>query len=124
MTGGAITQRVERTRVQDLVDRPPRAALAFATDDGPQCLPVAVREVDGQTIVQADRAALPATGLPDRATLLVDDGRYWFELRALVRRGSLEPDPRHGTADAASFALVDDRVVAWDYSQLREEPLP
>ncbi len=105
-----------------LATDPPRAALAFATRDGPQCLPVVVRCDHDQIRIGIDRASLPENGAPERAVLLVDDGRYWFELQAIVRRGTLEPTASSGTN--AWFRLTTQHEVAWDYGRLHEEPPP
>jgi len=131
--GTRVTQRVDVGDLADLADlaeAPPRAAIAFATDDGPTCLPVVMRRQADGILVGADPGALPSGGLPERAVLLVDDGRFWFELRAVVWRGRLEPAsaPPEGAAGEPGdgglvwLRLVPRRVAAWDYGRLREVP--
>ena len=99
--GTRVTQRVDVGDLADLADlaeAPPRAAIAFATDDGPTCLPVVMRRQADGILVGADPGALPSGGLPERAVLLVDDGGLvWLR-------------------------LVPRRVAAWDYGRLREVP--
>jgi hypothetical protein len=115
-----VTQRVTIEDLTDLATNPPRAALAFSTATGPECMPAVVRSTD-HIEVGVDRAALAGLDLPDRATLVVDDGRYWFELRAIVRRGVLrnvdvEPD------DPIAWFRFDTRSsAAWDYGALHED---
>jgi hypothetical protein len=120
-----VTQRVEPSDLADLDAAPPRAALAFATDDGVECVPVAIRWCGDALDVGVDPATLPATGLPERATLLIDDGRSWFELRAIVRRGSVSPAPDPATSSGERwFRFVTGSCVAWDYGALREVTPP
>jgi hypothetical protein len=70
---------------------------------------------------------LPTAGVPDRIVLLVDDGRYWFELRAAVWRGTVRAEHEEPAGASAGDELVwfrfePRRVAAWDYGQLREDP--
>lgn len=119
-----VTQRVVVDEVADLVTRAPRAAIAFAGDDGPQILPVALR-VDGEMMsLGVDRGAVPEGGLPSQVTLVSDDGRFWFELRAVVWRGVAASAPEAGgTTDEERltwYRFEPRRVAAWDYSRLHE----
>jgi hypothetical protein len=55
----------------------------------------------------------------------VDQGHFWWELRAVLARGALMTSERpdsSGASDLAWFELEADRVTAWDYGSLREEP--
>jgi hypothetical protein len=121
-----VTQRVPLADVDDLLTRPARAAVAYVGPDGPDCVPVVVRRDDGIRIGM-DADAEPATGVPGRVALVVDDGRWWYELRAAVWRGTVTPESddrtgRPGEDGLVWFRLDPARVVAWDYGCLHEEP--
>jgi hypothetical protein len=121
---GRVTQRVDPTHVADLLERPPRAAIAFARDATVEPVPVSYRRSDGRSWLGVSRETLPGEQLPERATLLLDDGRYWFELRAVTLRGRLtaatQPPPG-GDGRLLWLEFVPDHVVAWDYGTLHEE---
>jgi hypothetical protein len=56
--------------------------------------------------------------------LLLDDGRFWFELRAVTHRGRLvasSPPPSTEESPLRWFEFVPDHTVAWDYGMLHEE---
>jgi hypothetical protein len=119
-----VTQRVAPAALDDLLERPPRAGIAFTAGGRIEVLPVAYRREAGRHRIGVERGLLPATGAPEHAVLLVDDGRYWFELRAVTLRGRLlaAADPSGGGAsDLVWLELVPERSVAWDYGRLREE---
>jgi hypothetical protein len=107
----------------DLVSSPPRAALAFSTASGPECVPAVVRITD-RLEVGLDHNALDGLDVPDRATLVVDDGRYWFELRAIVRRGALRSVPDDNEEPIVWFEFETHTSAAWDYGALHEEMHP
>lgn len=119
-----VTQRVDPSQVEDLLERPPRAAIAFARSATVEPVPVAYRRSDGRSWVGVSAETLPSEGPPERVVLLLDDGRYWFELRAVTLRGRLvtaaQPPPG-GDARLVWLELVPDHVVAWNYRTLHEE---
>jgi hypothetical protein len=117
-----VTQRVGGNDLVHLVSDPPRAAIAFATESGPMCVPVVVRRVDDEFLLGVDSAALPAAAPSGNAVLLVDDGRYWFELQAIIRRGVLEPLPEERANPLRWVRFHPQHEVAWDYGRLRQEP--
>jgi len=119
-----VTQRVSLADVDDLLVRPPRAALAFAGPSGPECIPVVVRRHEGIHL-GARPDAIRATGVPERVALVVDDGRHWFELRAAVWQGTIAAvdDDLDAAADEDGliwFVLDPRRVAAWDCGRLHE----
>jgi hypothetical protein len=120
-----VTQRVDPSDLDDLLGRPPRAAIAFADGARVETVPVAYRRHGGRHWIGVGPEDLPAAGAPERAVLLVDDGRYWFELRAVTLRGRLVAAPQPPPASASDLVwleLVPEHVVAWDYGTLHEEP--
>jgi len=119
---GRVTQRVGVDDLVRLASDPPRAAIAFATESGPGCVPVLVRRIDDQIQVGLDPASLPSTRPLQRAVLLVDDGRYWFDLQAIVRRGVLGPLAEGSTRALVWVPFASQHEVAWDYGSLRAEP--
>jgi hypothetical protein len=116
-----VTQRVPIEDLADLDAAPGRAALAFADERGPVVVPALVRLVDGRLQVGVDRGELPVSSVPERATLVVDDGQAWFELRAIVRRGTVEPIAGEGSDHLRWLAFSARSGIAWDYGRLREE---
>jgi len=122
---GWVTQRVSLEEIEEVLPKHARAAVAFAGPDGPECVPVLVRR-DGDLQIGLYRAGLSTAGWPDRLVLVVDDGHYWFELRAAVWRGTVTFADEDGTGASGDDGLVWLRfqplsVVAWDYARLREE---
>lgn len=120
-----MTQRVPVGEISDLLAGSARAAMAYAGPDGPECVPVVVRTDGGIHVGMTPDAIAPA-GSRQRVVLVIDDGRYWFQLRAALWRGTLAPEEDDGTAPAGDglvwFRLEPQRSAAWDYGRLREEP--
>jgi hypothetical protein len=120
-----VTQRVDPSEVEDLLERPPRAAIAFARGAMVDTVPVAYQRTGGRLWIGVPDGSFPPEGAPERVTLLLDDGRYWFELRAVTHRGRLvvpSQPPAGRDAQLVWFELVPDHSVAWDYGTLHEEP--
>lgn len=95
--------------VEDLLSRPARAAIAYVGPDGPECAPVVVRR-DEAIRIGMDPGAVPTTGAPERVVLVVDDGGYWFDLRAAVWRGVVAPED-DGRGRSSEDGLVWSRVT-------------
>jgi hypothetical protein len=55
--------------------------------------------------------------------LVIDDGRYWFQLRGVSVRGIANriDTPAGAAAQLAWYAVETRRVLAWDYGAVREE---
>ena len=125
MNVSRVTQRVDPSSLDGLVAGPPRAAIAFVQGTRVEAVPVALHR-DGERIwIGIDPSVLPGSETSAPAVALVDDGRYWFELRAITWRGRLVP----GTAPATEppnglrwFEFLADSSVSWDYATLHEEP--
>ena len=92
---------------------PPRAHIALVRDGAPDAAPVSFRREGGAWLVR-----LPGDlDLPDgtEIALLIDEGRYYFELRGLRARGTLGP-----ARDDGWRPFAPGRIVTWDYGTLRE----
>lgn len=117
-----VTRDVDPDQMKDLLQRVPRACLSFAGSQGPQAQPVGLRWQEDRYLV-----SLPA-GVEDQpvpgqeVVLLVDEGIYYFELRAIYIRSHLRDAevPVDAPAGQKWFELLPSKTVAWDYGRLRE----
>jgi hypothetical protein len=91
-----VTRDVAPEALRDLLDRPPRASMAFVRAGAPNVLPARVRMSGQRQLFAIDADAAPA--LEQREiVLLVDDGPYWCQLRGVsVRRIAVPVDPPLG----------------------------
>ncbi|OLL16710.1 MULTISPECIES: hypothetical protein [unclassified Rhodococcus (in: high G+C Gram-positive bacteria)] len=121
---GRITQRVEPEPLAGRLLEHGRAAVAFDDAGAVTALPARVRRRDGELWVGVPRESVPPSAGLDRVTVLLDDGEFWFELRAVNWRGRLAaadaPAP-DGREDLAWFVFTSRRATAWDYATLHEE---
>jgi hypothetical protein len=117
-----VTRDIDPTQAQDLLARGARACLAFASPQGPQVLPVRLLWQEHRYLVSLPLGAAPQPLAGQEAVLLVDDGIYYFELRALYIRGATQPllAPQGTADDRIWFELQAQKTVAWDYGALRE----
>lgn len=117
-----VTRDIEPAAAHDLLERVPRACIGFASADGPQAQPVVLIWREGRFVVglPTDAAALPGAG--EEVVLLVDEGVYFFDLRAIYVRGELQPaaGPDGAPAGYTWMTLLPSKQVAWDYGMLRE----
>jgi hypothetical protein len=114
-----VTRDVQPAALQDLLDHPPRATVAFVEGGAVTLLPVTARYGGG-----THRFGLcGAVDLDGREVVLLrDDGAYWFELRGISVRGVAARDtgPAPDTADGTRwYAVQPRRVLAWDYATIR-----
>lgn len=120
---GGITQRVDSRALDVLVARPPRAAVVFSRSDGVEAVPVAFRRECGRLWIGMDRSVPVNVETPVPAVVVVDDGRYWFELRAITWRGRLVSATAPAILGVALswFEFLVESSVAWDYATLHED---
>jgi hypothetical protein len=117
-----VTRDVDVDSARDLLERVPRACLSFASDHGPQTLPVDLLWRENRYLVSIPGEAeyQPISG--QEVVLLVDEGIYYFDLRAIYIRGRVRTT--EATPDAAAgskwYEVVPIKTVAWDYGTLRE----
>ena len=115
-----VTRAVQPEDLGDLLMRPPRATLAFVSDGTIQALPVAFRYENGRYLVGLPAGMEPPVGA---VKLLVDDGRWYFDLRGFWVRGTLAAcqTPASTTDGSAWFELTPQKTIAWHYGRMREK---
>jgi hypothetical protein len=118
-----VTRNIDPDSARDLLERIPRACVAFAGENGPQAQPVALVWHDNRYLVGIPENAVQWPGSGQEVVLLVDEGVYFFDLRAIYIRGQVQPiePPKDAPAAHAWFEVIPLKMVAWDYGMLREE---
>ena len=118
----AASRNVDPESVRDLRERAPRACIAFATEHGPQAQPIISLWQDGRYLVGIPEHAERWPRADQEAVLLIDEGVYYFELRAIYIRGRLQlaETPADAPTSRVWFELVPTKTVAWNYGMLRE----
>lgn len=119
-----ISRDVQPDAAHDLLERVPRATIAFVDGGQLEATPVAYSSAGGDHWIGLPRGGAVALRADTQVTLVIDEGWYWFDLRAIRIRGTAAPAPRppKGSAPALEwFRLAPARVTAWDYGTLREE---
>jgi hypothetical protein len=117
-----ITLKVDPSEARELLERVPRACVAFAGDEGPRTEPVSVLVKDDRYLVGVPSSAASYPTVDEEVVLVVDDGLQFFDLRAIYVRGHVQLlDEVEGLAgDLFWFAVQPTRAVAWDYARIRE----
>jgi hypothetical protein len=117
-----ITRDIDPIDAHDLLERVPRACLSFALDDGPIAQPIAFVWRDGRYLVGISETANRLLVIDQEVVLLVDEGVYFFDLRAIYIRGRVKPiDAPDGVSSGRLwFEVIPLKTVAWDYGTLRE----
>ncbi len=116
-----VTRNIDPASARDLLERVPRACICFAGDHGPQAQPVIMLWFEGRYLVgfPEDAACQPSPG--QEAVLLIDEGIYYFDLRAIYIRGQVRPAevPPNVPSSQIWFEVVAAKTVAWDYGMMR-----
>jgi len=117
-----ITRNIDLVEVRDLLERVPRACIAFAGDEGPQAEPVTVLFTDDRYLVGMPPSAASHPTVHEEVVLLVDEGFQFFDLRAIYVRGHVQAlgGVERLPGDFFWFAVQPTRTVAWDYGRIRE----
>jgi hypothetical protein len=117
-----VTRNIDFNSAQDLLDRVPRACICFASDQGPQAQPVASLWYEGRYLAGIPRDAWRQPSSGQEVVLLIDEGIYYFDLRAVYIRGQVKPAdaPEEAPADCTWLEVIPLKIVAWDYGKLRE----
>jgi hypothetical protein len=117
-----VTRDVDPDRMRDLLERVPRACLSFASDHGPIVQPVGLlwHETRCRVSILGEADDQPFPG--QEVVLLVDEGIYYFDLRAIYIRGQVKTAeaPPDAPTGRKWFEVVPIKTVAWDYGTLRE----
>jgi hypothetical protein len=119
-----VTNRVRAEALRDVLEAARSASLARVDAAGfLQLLPVAFRWRGARAWVGLSRASPPDLGAGSAVAVTADAGFFWWELRALLVRGTLAagPAPESGGAHLEWFEVVPRTTTAWDYGSLREE---
>jgi hypothetical protein len=117
-----ITLNIDLVEARDLLERVPRACVAFTSDEGPQVELVTVLFKDDRYLVGMPSSAASHLTVHEEVVLLIDDGVQFFDLRAIYVRGHVQPLAGvEGLADDFFWIAVQPtRTVAWDYARIRE----
>ena len=117
-----VTRNIDPDSARDLLERVPRACIAFARDDAPQTQPVALVWRNDRYFVGVPQTADHRPDTNQEVVLLVDEGIYFFDLRAIYIRGQVQPaeSPTDAPAGYSWFELTPLKTVAWDYGTLHE----
>lgn len=117
-----ITLNIDPVEARDLLERVPRACVAFASDEGPRAEPVDVLFKDDRYLVGMPSSAKSHVPTHDEVVLLVDEGVQFFDLRAVYVRGHVQPlaGVEGLDGDFFWFEVQPTRTVAWDYARIRE----
>jgi hypothetical protein len=117
-----VTRDVDPDSMRDLLERVPRACLSFASEHGPQTQPVGLIWHEDRYLVSMLMEAeyQPVSG--QEVVLLVDEGVYYFDLRAIYIRGrvKISEAPPDAPAGRKWFEVVPIKTAAWDYGTMRE----
>ena len=117
-----VTRNIDPGCARDLLERVPRACIAFASDHGPQAQPIVLVWHDGRYLAGIPEDADHRPGSGHEVVLLIDEGVHFFDLRAIYIRGQVKPAEAPGGAPVGRtwFEVVPLKTVAWDYGTLRE----
>jgi hypothetical protein len=117
-----VIRNINPDDARDLLERVPRACIAFATGQGPQAQPVVLLWKDRRYFVGIPETADKQLGPGQEVVLLVDEGVHFFDLRAVYTRGRVQPAEAPGGTPAghAWFEVIPLKTVAWDYGKLHE----
>ncbi|HEX9371215.1 MAG TPA: hypothetical protein VF897_09420 [Roseiflexaceae bacterium] len=117
-----VTRNIDPDCARDLLERVPRACIAFASHQGPQAQPIVLVWHDRRYFVGIPEHAEKRPSEDREVVLLVDEGVYFFDLRAIYIRGRVQraEAPRDAPAGHTWFEVVPLKMVAWDYGMLHE----
>ena len=117
-----ITRDIDPVEAHDLLERVPRASLAFASDDGPYAQPIDLVWRDGRYFVGLSASGRLQPAIDQEVVLLVDEGVQFFDLRAIYLRGRVKPveTPPNAPTGRSWFEVIPLKTVAWDYGTLHE----
>lgn len=119
-----ITHVMDLENMRDLLERAPRACIAFNDAGRVELVPVDFRFQKGRYWVGLSGAGCgPAPGADKPVKLLIDEGMYYFDMRGVWIRGRAffgEERPEGGPSALNWFQLLPDKFVAWDFGAMRK----
>jgi hypothetical protein len=119
-----ITNAVDPEKMRDLLERVPRACVAFNNAGMIAVVPVEFRFQAGRYwIGMSGGGSGPSPGPDEPVKLLIDEGMYYFDMRGIWIRGRAllgEERPEDGSPALNWFQLVPEKFVAWDFGAMRE----
>jgi len=118
-----ITNAVDPERMRDLLERVPRACIAFNSAGIVELVPVEFRLQEGRYWIGVSGESGPVPGPDEPVKLLIDEGMYYFDMRGIWIRGRAlfsEERPEGGSPAVNWFQLVPEKFVAWDFGAMRE----
>lgn len=117
-----VTRNIDPDHARDLLKRVPRACLTYADDHGPLAQPIVFVWRDGRYLTGIPEDAKLHPDPNQEVVLLIDEGIYFFDLRAIYIRGRVRTaeTPLSAPAGYRWFEVMPLKAVAWDYGTLRE----
>ncbi len=123
-----VTHAVDSERMRDLLERAPRACIAFVHDGSPELVPVELRLRAGRYWIGVSATGSDPVPEPDQPLkLLVDEGMYYFDMRGIWiggRASFAEAPPEGGNPSLRWLQLIPEKHVAWDFGAMRERERP
>jgi hypothetical protein len=113
-----VTVRVPLKENMDLLRNPARACLGFTSPEGPRIEPAALRYRNDRFLVGLDEGAM----VPEEdaeVVLVVDEGRLFFELRAVYVRGRSSHVGARAEDEKIWIEVVPTKLTSWDYGKMR-----
>jgi hypothetical protein len=118
-----ITNAVDPEKMRGLLERVPRACVAFNNAGTSEIVPVEFRFQAGRYWIGMSGESRAAPGPDEPVKLLIDEGMYYFDMRGIWIRGRAllsEERPEGGSPDVNWLQLIPEKSVAWDFGAMRE----
>jgi hypothetical protein len=112
-----VTRSVTAEALRDLLEHPPRAALAFVRDGAIEAVPATFRLVDGRYLFAVDGAAGP---LPAKAKLVIATAPVLRPPRHVDARSGDAVQAPAGETTMPSGTNWRRKTVAWHYGEMRQ----
>ncbi len=118
-----ITNAVDPEKMRDLLEKVPRACLAFNNAGIVELVPVEFQFQAGRYWIGMSGGSGPTPEPDEPVKLLIDEGMYYFDMRGIWIRGRAlfsGERPEGGSPELSWLQLVPDKFVAWDFGAMRE----
>ena len=118
------THAVDPEKMRDILERVPRACVAFNNAGIIEVVPAEFRFQNGlYWIGMSGAGSEPIPGPDAPMKLLIDEGTSYFDMRGIWIGGRAlfsEERPEGGSPVLNWFQLVPGKFVAWDFGAMRE----